>query len=389
MRTAEPDEQSSSRNSKSTLMHAQDIEMRHTDPNGDGFIAPKQTRAEARLVAELRSSLSFWKKIALAILAFLFLSWIGNAGLTAAVVFLSKDLKVEGGALKEKNGNSISTLGQKTVYEATLGSGGTNENSTVVARVVCANVLLAISSIERGIDGSLVKIDLGFGKVYEPRANAATYELQDNSFGIEQIYLDDQRDVSYDVTCEISKEDCENAPESLCNAVKSSEVMYTERGSGTNAQRASDASSRSSAVAQVPCTNVLVAITSMKNDDAESLAKCLCDGNVWGAGMSGNDASYHLGDTSFDVEKIYMNDHVSQIYLNDVYYDVSCEFAKADCESAPDSVCDVVRSEDTKDRRALSFDEEFDAAFDGEPAERPFQRPARGLQDKCPSSSGR
>ena len=136
-------------------------------------------------------------------------------------------------------------------------------------------------------------------------------------------------------------------------------------------------------VAQVTCANVLLAIASIKSGDVKSLAKCLCDGNVWGAGMSGNDASYHLGNTSFDVEKIYMNDHVSQIYLNDVYYDVSCEFAKADCESAPDSVCDVVRSEDTKDRRALSFDEEFDAAFDGEPAERPFQRPARGLEDKC------
>ena len=34
--------------------------------------------------------------------------------------------------------------------------------------------------------------------------------------------------------------------------------------------------------------------------------------------MSGNDASYHLGDTSFDVEKIYMNDHVSQIYMRRV-----------------------------------------------------------------------
>ena len=389
MRAAEPNERPEMVREESILTPAQDTQMRRMDRNGDGMISKKEARAEARFAAEQLAKLSCWKMVALGIAGLLFLSWIGNAGLTAAVVFLSKDLKVEGGALKEKNGNSISTLGQKTVYEATLGSGGTNENSTVVARVVCANVLLAISSIERGIDGSLVKIDLGFGKVYEPRANAATYELQDNSFGIEQIYLDDQRDVSYDVTCEISKEDCENAPESLCNAVKSSEVMYTERGSGTNAQRASDASSRSSVVAQVPCTNVLVAITSMKNDDAESLAKCLCDGNVWGAGMSGNDASYHLGNTSFDVEKIYMNDHVSQIYLNDVYYDVSCEFAKADCESAPDSVCDVVRSEDTKDRRALSFDEEFDAAFDGEPAERPFQRPARGLADKCVSSSGR
>ena len=72
-----------------------------------------------------------------------------------------------------------------------------------------------------------------------------------------------------------------------------------------------------------------------------------------------------------------------------MYYDVSCEFSKTDCESAPDSVCDVVRSEDNEDRRALSFDEEFDAVFDGEPAERPFQRPSRGLDDKSCKQSGR
>ena len=71
-------------------------------------------------------------------------------------------------------------------------------------------------------------------------------------------------------------------------------------------------------VAQVTCANVLLAIASIKSGDVKSLAKCLCDGNVWGAGMSGNDASYHLGDTSFDVEKIYMNDHVSQIYMRRV-----------------------------------------------------------------------
>ena len=136
-------------------------------------------------------------------------------------------------------------------------------------------------------------------------------------------------------------------------------------------------------VAQVTCANVLLAIASIKSGDVKSLAKCLCDGNVWGGGMNGRDASYHLGNTSFDVDNIYMNDHVSQIYLNDVYYDVSCELSKADCESTPGSVCDVVRSKDNKDRRALSFDEEFDAAFDEESAERPFQRPARGLQDKC------
>ena len=144
---------------------AQDKQMRRMDSNGDGMISEEEAQAEARFAAEQIAKLSFWKMAALGIAALLFLSWIGNAGLTAAVVFLSKDLKVEGGALKGMNGDSISTLGQKAVYEATLGSGGTNENSTVVARVVCANVLLAISSIERGIDGSLVKIDLGFGNL--------------------------------------------------------------------------------------------------------------------------------------------------------------------------------------------------------------------------------
>ena len=89
-------------------------------------------------------------------------------------------------------------------------------------------MLGAISSIEKGIDGSLVKIDLGSGKVWEPRASAATYEFQDSSFGIEQIYLDDQRDVSYDVTCEISKADCESTPDSLCDAVMSSEVIFSD-----------------------------------------------------------------------------------------------------------------------------------------------------------------
>ena len=159
----------------------------------------------------------------------------GNAGLTAAVVILSKDLKVEGGTLKNMNGDPISTLGQKKVYVVTLvevtrrtfADKGTNGHKTVVAQVACANVLDAVTSIEKGVDGSLVKIDLGSGRVWEPRASAATYEFQDNSFGIEQIYLDDQRDESYDVTCEISKAGCESAPGSLCDAV-SSEVIFSD-----------------------------------------------------------------------------------------------------------------------------------------------------------------
>ena len=58
--------------------------------------------------------------------------------------------------------------------------------------------------------------------------SAASYHLHENSFGVEQIYLDDQRDVSYDVTCEISKADCASAPDSLCDAVVSSEVIFSD-----------------------------------------------------------------------------------------------------------------------------------------------------------------
>jgi len=241
MSAAKPNEQPELVREESVLTPAQDKQMQRMDQNGDGVISKKEARAEARFATEQLAKLSFWKMVALGVVALLFLSWIGNACLVAAIVSLSKDLKVEGSALKNTNGDAISTLGQKQVYEVTLvkvtrralGEQSSNndthahQHSTVVAQVSCANVLLAISSIENGIDGSLVKIDLGSGRVWEPRASAATYEFQDNSFGIEQIYLDDQRDESYDVTCEISKADCESAPDSLCDAV-SSGVIFSD-----------------------------------------------------------------------------------------------------------------------------------------------------------------
>jgi hypothetical protein len=191
----------------------------------------------------------------IATIALLVLSWIGNAGLPVAVINFSKDLKVEGGSLKDaKDGGAVSTESQKNVYEVTLLSksasrqhehehehehghehehehehsgAGTNESSTVVAQVTCASVMEAISSIEKGNDGSLVKMDLGDGKFWEPRMSAAFYHLHDDSFSIEQIFLDDQRDVSYDVMCEIPKEDCENAPGSLCDVVSSERSALT------------------------------------------------------------------------------------------------------------------------------------------------------------------
>merc|ERR1712008_212646 len=73
--------------------------------------------------------------------------------------------------------------------------------------------------------GSLVKMSVGHGKFWQPRMSAASYNLHETSFGLEQIYLDDQRDVSYDVTCEISMAVCESTPDSLCDAVTNSEVI--------------------------------------------------------------------------------------------------------------------------------------------------------------------
>ena len=48
--------------------------------------------------------------------------------------------------------------------------------------------------------------------------SAASFHLREKSFGIDQIYVGDQRHVSYDVTCEISQADCESTPDSLCDA---------------------------------------------------------------------------------------------------------------------------------------------------------------------------
>ena len=124
----------------------------------------------------------------------LVLSWIGNAGLTVAVINFSKDLKVEGGSLKDaKDGSAISTESQKKVYEVTLlsnssrrqlseehSSTGTTYTSTVVAELTCSSVLEAISSIEKGNDGSLVKMAVRDGMFWEPRASAAYYQLHND-----------------------------------------------------------------------------------------------------------------------------------------------------------------------------------------------------------------
>ena len=222
-----------------TLTAAEKRELARIDADGDGIVSAEEARAAAKSSAELRASNSRLWKIVFGVFALLFCSWMGNAGLMVAVVTLSKDLKVEGGSLKNtKDGGAISTVSQKKVYEVTLlpsrrqldeqSSGGTDESvgKCLVCQLTCARVMEAISSIEEGKDGSLVKIDLGDGEFWEPSMSAAHYYLHEKSFGIEQIYLDDQRDVSYDVTCAISKAYCEtDAPDTLCDGVQNSEVI--------------------------------------------------------------------------------------------------------------------------------------------------------------------
>ena len=216
----------------STLTPAQEAEMRRMDPNGDGIIDAKEGRAIARSSAKLRTSNMKYKKGLGATLALLILAWIGNAVLMMVIVNLSKDLKVEGVSLKTMNGGSVSTHGQKNVFEVTLtvsgrrldeqGSGDIQGHlQEPVAQVVCKNVLLAISSIENGDDESLVKITMGDGIFWEPRMSAASYHLHENSFGIDQLYLTDQRAVLYDVNCEMSKEACETNPSTPCDVLPS------------------------------------------------------------------------------------------------------------------------------------------------------------------------
>jgi len=207
------------------------------DPNGDGIVDEAEKLAFARSTAELRASHSKYKKGLGATLALLTLAWIGNAVLMMVIVNLSKDLKVEGVSLKTMNGGPVSTHGQKNVFEVTVTVAGrrldeheqrssyipghSSAASVCRCQITCANVLLAVSSIENGDDESLVKITMGEGFFWEPRMSAASFHLHENSFGIDELYLQDRRAVLYDVNCEMSKEACETNPSTPCDVLPS------------------------------------------------------------------------------------------------------------------------------------------------------------------------
>ena len=64
-------------------------------------------------------------------------------------------------------------------------------------------------------------IPLGNGEFATPSMSAAHYQVHEDSFGMEQISLSGDRNVSYDVSCETSMAACESHPGLLCNVLPS------------------------------------------------------------------------------------------------------------------------------------------------------------------------
>ena len=86
----------------------------------------------------------------------------------------------------------------------------------------------AIASIEHGDDTGLVKLDFGNGDISLPSMSGANYYMKDDSFGMEQVFLSRDPDVSYDVSCETTKAACTTNP-SFCDVVLSAATPSTRR----------------------------------------------------------------------------------------------------------------------------------------------------------------
>ena len=129
-------------------------------------------------------------------------SIFANAGLTIAII--------------TKFGKAFGT--QTHVYAVSLTSAG----EPAVAKVPCVEVSEAILSIQNGdADQGLVMIPLGNGEFSTPSMSAAHYQVNEDSFGMEQIFLSGDRDVSYNVSCATSMAACETHPGLLCDVLPS------------------------------------------------------------------------------------------------------------------------------------------------------------------------
>jgi len=148
-----------------------------------------------------QSELRKYKWLAALFMSVALVSIFANAGLTIAIVT-----------------KAFGTQTQKHMYAVSLTSAG----ESAVAKVPCVEVAEAIVSIQNGdADQGLVMIPLGNGEFSTPSMSATHYQVHEDSFGMEQIFLSGDRDVSYNVSCATSMAACETHPGLLCDVLPS------------------------------------------------------------------------------------------------------------------------------------------------------------------------
>ena len=148
-----------------------------------------------------QSELRKYKWLAALFMSVALVSIFANAGLTIGIIT-----------------KAFGTQTQKHTYAVSLTSAG----ESAVAKVPCVEVSEAIASIQNGdADQGLVMIPLGNGEFSTPSMSATHYQVHEDSFGMEQIFLSGDRDVSYNVTCATSMAACETHPGLLCDVLPS------------------------------------------------------------------------------------------------------------------------------------------------------------------------
>jgi len=142
-----------------------------------------------------------------------FVSLSANAGLTIALVT-----------------KTVGTHAQKHLYAVSLWPTVRADGVKTVAKVPCVEVSDAIVSIQNGdADQGLVMIPLGNGEFSTLTMSAAHYQVHEDSFGMEQISLNGDHDVLYNVSCETSMAACETNPGLLCDILSSAAASSSRR----------------------------------------------------------------------------------------------------------------------------------------------------------------
>ena len=162
--------------------------------------------AKAAAGKDEQPELRKYKWLAALFMSAFLVSISANAGLTIAIVT-----------------KTVGTHTQKHVYAVSLTSARLDSaGESVVAKVPCVEVAEAIVSIQNGdADQGLVMIPLGDGEISTPSMSAAHYQVHEDSFGMEQIFLSGDRNASYSVSCETSMAACETHPGLLCDVLPS------------------------------------------------------------------------------------------------------------------------------------------------------------------------